>query len=105
MLKQAATYKHGDRLQLKRNDLTSRGIGVCNSSSPTDFIVSAGEIGAVTRTPYTAHDGSPMASWTLEFTRGRRIPLKTPEGVGYAEAEVAGFYPGDYRENLWKEVK
>lgn len=96
------TYHHGDKLRLKRTPLGP--IRASNRLSTHDTYVSPGEIGTVTRTPYTTHDGTPMASWSLEFDRGRRIGMTVPDGAGYAESRVGCFYDYEDRDKFFTKV-
>lgn len=98
-MKQKHYHHHGDQLRVKRNP---HGIA-CSNRRVHDYIVSTGEIGTVTRTPYTAHDGTPMASWSLDFSRDRSIGMLVPDGNGYAESTVAMFYSED-QERMFAPV-
>lgn len=67
--------KEGDTLKVKRNP---RGIMVSGGKSG-DFLATSGEAGTVVRSPYDAWEGTPMASWSIDFSRGRSFSLTTPE--------------------------
>jgi hypothetical protein len=83
----------GDQVKIVSDQITRKyGIGCGNPyGSPQDRVVWPGEVGVVTRTPYTAHNGEPMAAWHVVFPRGRRVALTVPEGQGYADATEARF--------------
>lgn len=85
--------REGQRLKIVSNPITRR-YGV-RAGGPYrakgDDAIWPGEIGVVTRVPYTAHDGSLMAHWSVEFDRGRRVTLTVPEGQEYHTATEACF--------------
>lgn len=85
--------REGDQIKIVSDPITRKyGISCGNPyGSPQDRVVWPGEVGVVTRTPYTAHNGEPMAAWHVVFPRGRRVGLTVPEGEDYDTAREGCF--------------
>lgn len=84
--------REGDRVRVVHSPITRKyGVGVHGGSGRGDSVAWPGEVGVVTRWPYTAHDNTPMAHWCIVFDRNRRVTLHTV-GEDYAGATAATFY-------------
>src|ERR1043165_6291775 len=90
------TLREGDRITLKATPWNrKRGYIVHNHYAPNDCYIRPGEVGVVTRTTYRAHNGEDMATWRVEFERGRGFALKMPAcetAADYVNAKSAEFY-------------